>query len=996
MTSQSSEDVAFQLLGWSKDEGGVSLQSRAAADTVNDNLDAFRRAVDILSSQKGQLSFVAAGVEGSCSENGGALMDSLLVVKGYCRLIKCSLSAAASTVDLSKDAVDLIKNLGNKLNAALREQLQEMDKKKKKEKSTTNYPGDVVKKKSSLRNKVVLFYFKFLEDTVYGHTKKQMRLLGPTYRGVCDVAASFISLLQAEKRQMDAFVTTFLPSIGWDGLSSIHNDATKLIKVWIEANGFFERSIQHLLSLQDTHLNKMHQLLPVNNQSLPSPDNSSTETITRVATFLLARISSLVFIMKELDQHTKSTNVIATCAEDTNSNANNHDSNDLMRSITARVVKISRLSLVAKSNLDQCTDKERAFLEAIIGLGSKAANSLGKTFCRELELAKGESINVGLKCLLESSEVEVDNNSIDVALEASGKLNLMSVILGKLFASNQIAKVRIDSMITFCETMLFEEVPKCYQILASSSNPYNRQANEVVRNFVDTLESATHFITEKPHDNNDNPPQPSKEMMHQHHELLRWMHISESHPLSNELLLRAVQRRILSSCLASSEDWKHDASNLIALMCQLMFHKETSTSHRRNISILLVRLLSAATANCRASELAKSLTIEILWRECGEANIFHRSISLISSNGNRRMRKRKRSQNKPDDVLFLSLDIQSICHVLEALASASCEVQLNIDSDVQKKTKSLWEEILNRCEGSHSQEHDCTKLLLLSVSVGLLRGHSAVAEFLRLVGMKECSSTFFIEKTLSYIELYVGNATRDKIYNAMALDLCSSLLDAALTLTEDGLTENLVIRVVNIVKYISTFAVKQTSIEAVCLQHSVVAFVCNVGTRFHSGVSDKVIQVRLLCYFALFPFCFSSLTTIQLPLITQSLAESISCILQKSSWYHISPNLSCLECFIKQYPLHLTHLLPSSTPTSVKSLLASRVQGQVFSIVEDKVIDDESLYARYSLTDESCFLQQRCSNARQNIMGESCFGSKNVTSCPRCGFCLLSKTKVLK
>ena len=121
--------------------------------------------------------------------------------------------------------------------------------------------------------------------------------------------------------------------------------------------------------------------------------------------------------------------------------------------------------------------------------------------------------------------------------------------------------------------------------------------------------------------------------------------------------------------------------------------------------------------------------------------------------------------------------------------------------------------------------------------------------------MKECPSTFFIEKTLSYIELYVGNATRDKIYNAMALDLCSSLLDAALTLTEDALTENLVIRVVNIAKCISTFAVKQTSIEAVCLQHSVVAFVCNVGTRFYAGVSDKVIQVRLFC-FVFFPFLF--------------------------------------------------------------------------------------------------------------------------------------------
>eukprot|EP00985_Skeletonema_marinoi_P004430 scaffold1941_cov131-Skeletonema_marinoi.AAC.1 len=58
--ASSSDDVAHQLLGWSSDgEHAASLQSRATHDT-NDNLDSFRRAVDILSSKRGQLSFGCA------------------------------------------------------------------------------------------------------------------------------------------------------------------------------------------------------------------------------------------------------------------------------------------------------------------------------------------------------------------------------------------------------------------------------------------------------------------------------------------------------------------------------------------------------------------------------------------------------------------------------------------------------------------------------------------------------------------------------------------------------------------------------------------------------------------------------------------------------------------------------------------------------------------------------------------------------------------------
>ncbi|KAK1747915.1 hypothetical protein QTG54_001878 [Skeletonema marinoi] len=949
--ASSSDDVAHQLLGWSSDgEHAASLQSRATHDT-NDNLDSFRRAVDILSSKRGQLSFGSADGD---AENG--MINPLLVVKGYCRLIKCSLAAAAA-VDLSKDAGDLLKHLGTKLNKALQEQKIELNKQNAKSTKQNDVPS---KKKKSLRNKVVLFYFKFIEDVVHAQIQKHIRLLGPTYRSVCDVAASFIALLQAEKKQMDEFVTTFLPSIGWEGLSAVHNDATKLMKVWKDANEFFGRAMLHLLSLLDTHLQKMHQAL-VSKQSQTS--DASIETTSRVATFLLARITSLLCVMKELDQATKSNKVVASADE----YSDNNDIRSMMKTILPRFVKISCFSLVAKENLEQSVDKQRALFEAIVGLGSKARNSLGKMFSRDVELSNESAINVVLDCLIEvTPKDETDNATVmDIGNETTlslrdlfplGRLSLANMVLGKLFTSSQTFQIKVGSMSSFCEAMLFEDVPKCYHMVASAT-PCS-QATEVLRNFIDILESAGHFIAAK-RDDQTIQSSVSTEMMHQHHVLVRWMHLSQSNPLSNELLLRAVQSRILSSCSADDQNWNHDASNLIALMSQLVFHKETDSPHRRNISIVLMRLLTPAT-HSRASELAKSLTIEALWREFAGSNLLSHSV-LLSSNESRRKRKRKRSQNKPDES-FSSSDIQIMCCVLESLASAACTSQLEIDAVAREKIKSLWEGILSRQAKSSdmkSDENDCRKLLLLSISIGLLKGTSNVVNFLRMIDVSECSATTFMEKALSYSEAQVGAVTGDEIYNSLAFNLCSSLVGAALKCTDGELSESFVSRIGKLAKCICNFAVSKSSIEAISLQRSVVQFVCNVGIQIQSGCSTQAVE---------------------------SLAGSISCILEKSSWYHISPNLSCLECFIKQHPSHLTLLLPASTPTSVKSLLASRVQGKIFSIVDNKVIEPHNV--PYSTFQESCFLQEHCSNKRRSMLTNSCFGSE---SCPRCNFCLARK-----
>lgn len=951
--SSSSDDVAHQLLGWSNDgENATSLQSRATHDT-NDNLDSFRRAVDILSSKRGQLSFGSAD---DGAENGSA--NPLLVVKGYCRLIKCSLAAAAA-VDLSKEAGDLLKQLGTKLNKALQEQI-ELNKLHAKSTKQTDASS---KKKKTLRNKVVLFYFKFIEDVVHAQIQKHIRLLGPTFRSVCDVAASFIALIQAEKKQMDEFVTTFLPSIGWEGLSVVHNDATKLMKVWKDANEFFGRAMLHLLSLLDIHLQKMHQAITNRHGQIP---DASTETTSRVATFLLARITSLLFVMKELDQATKSNKFVAP-ADDTSDKNGIHV---VMKQIAPRFVRITCLSLMAKEILEQAVDKHKVLLEATVGLGSKAGNSLGKMFSRDAELSNEIAINAVLHCLVEVTFEDVNDDATAMGIEGEstvslkdlfplGRLSLANMALGRLFASTQIAHIKLDSMSIFCEALLFEDVPKCYHLVAPNA-PFCSLATEVLRSFVDLLESAGHCIVIRRDAQNKQSSCPT-EMMHQHHVLVRWMHLSQSNPLSNEILLRAIQSRILSSCSACHHNWNHDASNLVSLMSQLTFSKETDSSHRRNISIVLMRLLSPE-AQSQAFELAKSLAIEVSWKAFAGSNLLCESIQL-SIRRSRRTRKRKRSKNKSDES-FISSDINTICSVLETLACAASTSQMEIDVMMKEMIKSFWEKILT-CQANSSamnaDECDVRNLFLLSISIGLLKGTSNIASFVQILGVLEYSATEFIEKTLSYIEAETGVVDGDEVYYSMAFCVCSSLVSVISTCTDVELTESLVSRIGKIVKCMSNFAVNKPSVEAISLQRSVVQLACTVGIQIQSGCSAQAVA---------------------------SLAGSISCILEKSSWYHISPNLSCLEYFIKQHPSHLTHLLTVSTPTSVKSLLASRVQGKIFSIVDDKVIEDASHDAHHYAFQESCFLQEHCSDKRRSILANSRFGSE---SCPRCGFCLARK-----
>ena len=60
---------------------------------------------------------------------------------------------------------------------------------------------------------------------------------------------------------------------------------------------------------------------------------------------------------------------------------------------------------------------------------------------------------------------------------------------------------------------------------------------------------------------------------------------------------------------------REDASHLISLLSELLFHRQTEVSHRRNIATLLIRLLPASSDGAHANKRtdARRMTRESLW-----------------------------------------------------------------------------------------------------------------------------------------------------------------------------------------------------------------------------------------------------------------------------------------------------------------------------------------------------------------------------------------------
>ena len=108
MAEESTDDVvAYRLLGWPSEDNATQNNALAADEnydpatsfhskvrTTADGATNFRRAMQILSGEEGLLIFHE---EADHREGGGRYKDPLLIVKGYFRLIKCSLEPAAAT-----------------------------------------------------------------------------------------------------------------------------------------------------------------------------------------------------------------------------------------------------------------------------------------------------------------------------------------------------------------------------------------------------------------------------------------------------------------------------------------------------------------------------------------------------------------------------------------------------------------------------------------------------------------------------------------------------------------------------------------------------------------------------------------------------------------------------------------------------------------------------------------------------------------------------------
>ena len=785
-------DVAYQLLGWSSADGNAV--SNADGATI-------RRAMEILSSEEGRLIFHHDDGCGGCNK------EPLLVVKGYFRLIKLA-SSPLSDDEWFRMASNLLKKLGERCVGAIRDQLLlvSSSSEKAQAQSSTPFPPVAVVVGANGGSTAVLYYFQTVLQDVHPSIKRQIKLLGPAYRCFCDVADSFLSLLEAEKSRMDRFVGTFLPSVGWEALAGLQNDVHELSKVWKECNRLFQRAAFHLLEFADEALDNVQGAMRGQESSI-SPEKQS-----KVIVFLFARVTSLVLMTMRFHNSFKSQDMVGEGNDD------KEGEKKLISGFLQRLVKVCSLALVAQTKMQE--DSDFALLEMVVGLRTKAEHYLAKIL-GGLDAKDASHMNLVLECFV---ELPSNQESYDAQVNCLAKLILMKYLLKKLLTAESTACLpQTSTLVKFYENLLFVDIPKCHQFFFTSPSAYNlqSQAMETLTDLVSVLEHVSHLLchVEKigGHPDCDNYQQ----TMIQHHQLLiRWLAPTSAdrnastpnHPISNELLLHALERRVLSSCAAPADDHysQLDATHLISLLCQLLFHQCTEASHRRNIATLLIRLLSPSSTikTSKKRNDAKSLTVDMLWNNLMKSNVI-----------NSTPHKQKRSQPvTPKTLLLPPDDLYTICRVLEALARWS------ISSGRSTEVKDLLRGLFDK-SGSNSKTISRPEWRL-SLAIGAMRASPNMASFLTLFDNGEnLSPHSFIEgRILPFLELHLRakrSSSNDPMRPVIIQSACIQFIGALSECLGRELSETHVNRLGSLLRRVSASA-NSSSIHAIGLQYDVV------------------------------------------------------------------------------------------------------------------------------------------------------------------------------
>jgi len=654
-----------------------------------------------------------------------------------------------------------------------------------------------------------------------------------------------------------------------------------------------------------------------------SPDKQ-----VKIVIFILARITSLILLDMRYDESFHIMNdmnkaSIAGGAGRELQEVGEERRKEMFTAFIQRLVRVYHLSLMAKHQQEQQSSLQQQqpqqdgdknipllLLDSISSLHPKVEQYLSKILLLDTNLGDSSNKNIGggsvvclgLDCFVNlpssSSSTSSSNEDSDVMEDASlARLLLMKYVLKKLVAiqgdNSELSLLLPNphSLIDYYQSLLFVDVPKCHHFFirgalgGDTSGLSSLKTREILSDLVCLLEQASHMLCRRPQSGGMKKGSSGDDwqsiITQQHHLLIRWLAAStqqdkisavsavssKNHPMANELLLHILHRRVLSSCSVNDTYSRQDATHLITLLTQLLFHQRTETFHRQNIATLLIRLLSVPKRTKKQTD-ATSLTIKSLWSTMKKANV------ISSSNNNATQRKRKRSKVQSSSQLAArSLssaltpdDANTICTVLESLARSSVLSRTSIPSEESLEMKQLWEEDIlssttNNGKRLFSRSEDIDRaMFIISLSTGAIRVSQNLDNFFSMFGCNAGgASTTTDDKVLSildFIELQfqgggkkssgtASSASGHTTRKVMMQTNCIRLVSALSECIANDLSESQLKRMGSILKNATVSASSTTtaSLQTLGLRYSAVSAASKMSCIVRSDFVEGSLKV---------------------------------------------------------------------------------------------------------------------------------------------------------
>lgn len=860
----SNDTAARNLLGWTAEDGTCAVSN--AGETL-------KRSLELLSSDEGKLTFKDSG------------RDPLLILNGYFRVIRCSLDSTAPDV---RTAHDLLKRVGEELLRSGNSPVLDSDE-------------QIIGAEFEKRTEVALRYFQLIITDIHPHLNRKgyLKLLGPTYRLFSEVAVAFVNLLEREMEKIERLVKSFLPSAGWGALSRLQKGLESLLQTRNKCFVLFEQAGEHVLGFLSASLDRIQRAL----DCTENVDTSALEKqSSKIVVFLFARLATLILLTFRR-RETLSSNRVTPVIEE------RKEAKRLTKGFVESTINLVTLSLEAQSqwNSDVKDERRRCFLQMVIGLQSKAEQYLIR-IATDFDSKKQSAAPLLLESLIQIEQGGQCKNMARLLLCVTVTKNLLGVDRINLNAC-------LEAMTRLFRSITFDIMPSCYQCL--SDQPHRKKENELVWDqLVNVLESVSHTFCFGDCENYDK----HKTLTGQHRVLLAYLARKTNHPLTNQLLLQVMERRVVLSTSMDDDHSKFDAVHLSTVLVNLLFHERTAHSLRRSVAVVLFRVLSRTDPG----DDAKMKVGNIIFKKLDS--------QLTKTSG----RKRKRSGGANS---LLAEDIATVSWVLRALGIASANAQLNLGDAVRSELNRFWDCILD----GNSLSYGVPTLFISSLAEGIMYASRNAQAFLRVFAKQDVNREDLMKRIIAHCKKCMQSRRKSPRREALIHSSCVELMAAAFTCFGNNPSEAEMKRMGSILMEAQSHANSNSTILGVDLRYRAVLTASKFGAAA-SRLGDE----------ALGP-------------VRQIIINSV----KQKNWYNISPNVTTLHQFILSMASagHKGGILRLVEGSRAKELLTARVKKeQIYSVDDGTFSSLDGIL--YSTAQEAQFLAVRQGGAPPCIFSE--------------------------